>query len=107
MELELFVKNLEKGIKKTNLTYISHALVSTVCGMLLGLTGMLFEPENYILWLLMGAIGAFMGKNSIRIIIYLLNSNISIFKNILGSNGNLNNEKIENLLDNNNKCENK
>ena len=101
LELDLFVKNLEKGIKKSNLLYISHALVSTVCGVLLGLTGMLFEPDNYILWILMGSIGSFMGKNSLKLILGLLNTNINIFKNALGSNGGLNNEEIENLLENN------
>ena len=101
MELNLFVKNLEKGIKKSNLLYISHALVSTVCGVLLGLTGMLFEPDNCILWILMGSIGSFMGKNSLKLILGLLNTNINIFKNVLGSNGGLNNEEIENLLENN------
>ena len=49
----------------------------------------------------MGSIGSFMGKNSLKLILGLLNTNINIFKNVLGSNGGLNNEEIENLLENN------
>lgn len=85
MELERFGKNLEKNIKRPNVIYISHALTSTICGTLLGLAGMLFEPDMYLLWILLGSIGALLGKKSLSILFVILNNNISILKNSLTS----------------------
>ena len=80
MELERVGKNAEKQIKIPLITYISHGLVSMVCGYIFGLIGMLFKENEMILWLLLGIIGSMLGKKALVIVIRILNNNIEFFK---------------------------
>lgn len=80
LELNKFGVNLEKGIKKPNVIYISSALTSAIFGLLATLTCILYY-NNMIIWIISDIIGTFLGPKSLKIICKALRANLSLLKN--------------------------
>src|SRR5574344_635181 len=76
LELNIISSNLEKNINKKNLFYISHALTSSICGILLSLVLMTLN-DNIIIWIIGDMIGVFLGKTSFKVVTKFI---LSFFK---------------------------
>lgn len=72
--------NLDKGIKKPNILYISNALISATCGCLLSLA-MMLVTDNLIVWIMTAMIGTFMGTKSYKFALRVLLLTLDFFKN--------------------------
>lgn len=72
--------NIDKGIKKSNIVYISDAMVSALCGISLSLITMLISKNNLILWIIASIIGTVLGKSSFKIIAKLFLTFLNLFK---------------------------
>ena len=79
IELNKLGVNLDKNISKPNILYISDALLSAVCGILLSLAAMLVT-ESFITWLIASIIGTFMGKQSFKIVMKIFLTTLKVFK---------------------------
>ena len=72
--------NIDKGIKKSNIVYISDAMVSALCGISLSLITMLISKNNLILWIIASIIGTVLSKSSFKIIAKLFLTFLNLFK---------------------------
>lgn len=79
LELNKFGTNLEKGIKRHNIIYISSALTSVLCGMLTALTGILFS-KDLVVWIILDIVGTFLGTKSLVIVLKIINANLTFLK---------------------------
>ena len=79
-QLNIMGKNIEKKIKKPSIVYISGALMSTVSGLLLSLTFMLFT-KNIIIWIIVDICGAIVGENVYKLAFKLVLVSLNLFKN--------------------------
>ena len=79
-QLNIMGKNIEKKIKKPSIVYISGALMSTVSGVLLSLTFMLFT-KNIIIWIIVDICGAIVGENVYKLAFKLVLVSLNLFKN--------------------------
>lgn len=79
-QLNVMGKNIEKKIKKPSIVYISGALMSTVSGVLLSLTFMLFT-KNMIIWIIVDICGSIVGDNAYKLAFKLVLVSLNLFKN--------------------------
>lgn len=81
IELNRFGNDIvKKGKKrKPSVLYISNAFISAICGGIMSLSFTLIT-SNFIIVLVMGVLGSFLGKNSFKIVFKIIMNSFDFMK---------------------------